>query len=121
MRDEERKQSKTKGKGSENSVLLYVRTDSEEVFDALMLNTPDLQGLKEADLCEHGRQHRTALQQPLRVPHGNHGSHGRVSRHAQGIITEEPHARPLVMNSNSLNTFTQLRRNFIRFHAALNI
>ncbi|MGH0178330.1 UNVERIFIED_CONTAM: hypothetical protein FKN15_077303 [Acipenser sinensis] len=35
-------------------VLLYVRTDSEEVFDALMLNTPDLQGLKEAISEKYG-------------------------------------------------------------------
>lgn len=30
------------------SVLLYVRRESEEVFDALMLKTPDLQGLRTA-------------------------------------------------------------------------
>lgn len=30
------------------SVLLYVRRESEEVFDALMLKTPDLQGLRNA-------------------------------------------------------------------------
>ncbi|XP_034762104.2 grainyhead-like protein 3 homolog isoform X1 [Acipenser ruthenus] len=35
-------------------VLLYVRTDSEEVFDALMLNSPDLQGLKEAISEKYG-------------------------------------------------------------------
>ncbi|KAJ7989248.1 hypothetical protein DPEC_G00317520 [Dallia pectoralis] len=29
-------------------VLLYVRTESEEVFDALMLNTPTLKGLRQA-------------------------------------------------------------------------
>lgn len=30
------------------SVLLYVRRETEEVFDALMLNTPTLKGLREA-------------------------------------------------------------------------
>lgn len=30
------------------SVLLYVRRETEEVFDALMLKTPDLQGLRNA-------------------------------------------------------------------------
>lgn len=30
------------------AVLLYVRRESEEVFDALMLKTPDLQGLRTA-------------------------------------------------------------------------
>lgn len=30
------------------SVLLYVRKESEEVFDALMLKTPSLKGLMEA-------------------------------------------------------------------------
>lgn len=30
------------------SVLLYVRRESEEVFDALMLKTPDLKGLRNA-------------------------------------------------------------------------
>lgn len=29
-------------------MLLYVRRESEEVFDALMLKTPDLQGLRMA-------------------------------------------------------------------------
>lgn len=31
-----------------HSVLLYVRRESEEVFDALMLKTPDLKGLRNA-------------------------------------------------------------------------
>uniref|UniRef100_A0A663ELT4 Grainyhead like transcription factor 3 n=1 Tax=Aquila chrysaetos chrysaetos TaxID=223781 RepID=A0A663ELT4_AQUCH len=39
-------------------VLLYVRRESEEVFDALMLKTPDLQGLRTALLCK-----------PFNVPH----------------------------------------------------
>lgn len=30
------------------TVLLYVRTGADEVFDALMLNTPTLSGLREA-------------------------------------------------------------------------
>lgn len=30
------------------SVLLYVRRETEEVFDALMLKTPDLKGLRNA-------------------------------------------------------------------------
>ncbi|MBN3306364.1 GRHL3 protein, partial [Amia calva] len=35
-------------------VLLYVRTESEEVFDALMLNTPNLKGLKDAISEKYG-------------------------------------------------------------------
>lgn len=36
-------------------VLLYVRTGTEEVFDALMLSTPTLSGLREAvsDIHKH--------------------------------------------------------------------
>ncbi|KAK7919042.1 hypothetical protein WMY93_010326 [Mugilogobius chulae] len=37
-------------------VLLYVRTSAEEVFDALMLNTPTLSGLKEALSQKFGMQ-----------------------------------------------------------------
>ena len=40
------------------SVLLYVRSESEEVFDALMLNTPTLIGLREAVSNTH--THSTA-------------------------------------------------------------
>uniref|UniRef100_A0A8C6JFT5 Uncharacterized protein n=1 Tax=Melopsittacus undulatus TaxID=13146 RepID=A0A8C6JFT5_MELUD len=36
------------------SVLLYVRRESEEVFDALMLKTPDLQGLRTAISEKYG-------------------------------------------------------------------
>ncbi|XP_066573378.1 grainyhead-like protein 3 homolog isoform X2 [Amia ocellicauda] len=36
------------------TVLLYVRTESEEVFDALMLNTPNLKGLKDAISEKYG-------------------------------------------------------------------
>ncbi|XP_072314158.1 grainyhead-like protein 3 homolog [Eucyclogobius newberryi] len=37
-------------------VLLYVRTSSEEIFDALMLSTPTLAGLKEALSQKYGMQ-----------------------------------------------------------------
>ncbi|XP_046904700.1 grainyhead-like protein 3 homolog isoform X2 [Hypomesus transpacificus] len=37
-------------------VLLYVRSESEEVFDALMLNTPTLIGLREAISEKYGMQ-----------------------------------------------------------------
>lgn len=39
------------------SVLLYVRRETEEVFDALMLKTPDLKGLRNAvrGLISHRR------------------------------------------------------------------
>lgn len=36
------------------AVLLYVRRESEEVFDALMLKTPDLQGLRTAISEKYG-------------------------------------------------------------------
>ncbi|GAB0199382.1 grainyhead-like protein 3 [Grus japonensis] len=56
MRDDERKQFRRKGKclDSNNNVLLYVRRESEEVFDALMLKTPDLQGLRTAISEKYG-------------------------------------------------------------------
>lgn len=40
-------------------VLLYVRTAAEEVFDALMLSTPTLSGLREAvsNTLENTHQH----------------------------------------------------------------
>ncbi|KAM3595108.1 uncharacterized protein V6R79_018185 [Siganus canaliculatus] len=40
-------------------VLLYVRTGAEEVFDALMLNTPTLSGLREAVSEKYGMQKDT--------------------------------------------------------------
>ncbi|XP_013131843.1 grainyhead-like protein 3 homolog isoform X2 [Oreochromis niloticus] len=40
-------------------VLLYVRTNSEEVFDALMLNSPTLSGLREAISEKYGLQKET--------------------------------------------------------------
>nr|XP_021323104.1 grainyhead-like protein 3 homolog isoform X3 [Danio rerio] len=43
----------------EQRVLLYVRRESEEVFDALMLNTPNLKGLKEAISEKYGMQEDT--------------------------------------------------------------
>ncbi|TRY99321.1 hypothetical protein DNTS_029687 [Danionella cerebrum] len=43
----------------EQRVLLYVRRESEEVFDALMLNTPTLKGLKEAISEKYGMQEDT--------------------------------------------------------------
>uniref|UniRef100_A0A8C7PK87 Grainyhead-like transcription factor 3 n=1 Tax=Oncorhynchus mykiss TaxID=8022 RepID=A0A8C7PK87_ONCMY len=40
----------------QQKVLLYVRTESEEVFDALMLNTPTLKGLRQAISEKYGMQ-----------------------------------------------------------------
>ncbi|CAB1330614.1 unnamed protein product [Coregonus sp. 'balchen'] len=40
-------------------VLLYVRRESEEVFDALMLNTPTLKGLRQAISEKYGMQEDT--------------------------------------------------------------
>ncbi|KAM4625819.1 grainyhead-like protein 3 homolog isoform 2-T2 [Polymixia lowei] len=40
-------------------VLLYVRSETEEVFDALMLNTPTLTGLREAISEKYGMQKDT--------------------------------------------------------------
>uniref|UniRef100_A0A668AGK3 Grainyhead like transcription factor 3 n=1 Tax=Myripristis murdjan TaxID=586833 RepID=A0A668AGK3_9TELE len=40
-------------------VLLYVRTESEEVFDALMLSTPTMTGLREAISEKYGMQKDT--------------------------------------------------------------
>ncbi|KAK7142287.1 hypothetical protein R3I94_011839 [Phoxinus phoxinus] len=40
-------------------VLLYVRRETEEVFDALMLNTPTLKGLREAISEKYGMQEDT--------------------------------------------------------------
>ncbi|XP_028674421.2 grainyhead-like protein 3 homolog isoform X1 [Erpetoichthys calabaricus] len=40
-------------------VLLYVRTESEEVFDALMLNTPDMKGLRDAISEKYGLPEET--------------------------------------------------------------
>ncbi|XP_028294730.1 grainyhead-like protein 3 homolog [Gouania willdenowi] len=40
-------------------VLLYVRTETEEVFDALMLNSPTLSGLRDAISEKYGMQKET--------------------------------------------------------------
>ncbi|XP_056152213.1 grainyhead-like protein 3 homolog [Lampris incognitus] len=48
--------SKQARKEDPQRVLLYVRTESEEVFDALMLNTPTLMGLREAISQKYGMQ-----------------------------------------------------------------
>jgi hypothetical protein len=48
-----------------STVLLYVRTESEEVFDALMLNTPTLTSLREAvspdKSCTHTDRHTKSM------------------------------------------------------------
>ncbi|KAM7403205.1 hypothetical protein PAMA_003907 [Pampus argenteus] len=44
---------------SQRKVLLYVRTGAEEVFDALMLNSPTLSGLREAISEKYGMQEDT--------------------------------------------------------------
>ncbi|XP_067310626.1 grainyhead-like protein 3 homolog isoform X1 [Pseudorasbora parva] len=43
----------------QQKVLLYVRRETEEVFDALMLNTPTLKGLREAISEKYGMQEDT--------------------------------------------------------------
>ncbi|CAL8273248.1 unnamed protein product [Merluccius merluccius] len=48
--------SKQPRRDDSQRVLLYVRTESEEVFDALMLNTPTLTGLREAISEKYGIQ-----------------------------------------------------------------
>ncbi|CAL8301473.1 unnamed protein product [Boreogadus saida] len=47
---------KTPRRDESQRVLLYVRTESEEVFDALMLNTPTLTSLREAISEKYGIQ-----------------------------------------------------------------
>ncbi|XP_026155874.1 grainyhead-like protein 3 homolog [Mastacembelus armatus] len=51
--------SKQARKEDPQRVLLYVRTGAEEVFDALMLNTPTLSGLQEAISEKYGMQKDT--------------------------------------------------------------
>lgn len=51
--------SKQARRDEQQRVLLYVRRESEEVFDALMLNTPNLKGLKEAISEKYGMQEDT--------------------------------------------------------------
>ncbi|KAJ3613430.1 hypothetical protein NHX12_019679 [Muraenolepis orangiensis] len=48
--------SKQPRRDDSQRVLLYVRTESEEVFDALMLNTPTLTGLRKAISEKYGIQ-----------------------------------------------------------------
>ncbi|XP_074548374.1 grainyhead-like protein 3 homolog isoform X2 [Halichoeres trimaculatus] len=48
--------SKLARRDDQQRVLLYVRTGVEEVFDALMLNTPTLSGLREAVSEKYGMQ-----------------------------------------------------------------
>uniref|UniRef100_UPI0037E7B07B grainyhead-like protein 3 homolog n=1 Tax=Semicossyphus pulcher TaxID=241346 RepID=UPI0037E7B07B len=51
--------SKLARREDSHRVLLYVRTAAEEVFDALMLNTPTLSGLREAVSEKYGMQKDT--------------------------------------------------------------
>ncbi|KAG7465986.1 hypothetical protein MATL_G00160010 [Megalops atlanticus] len=51
--------SKLPRREEQQRVLLYVRTETEEVFDALMLNTPTLKGLKLAISEKYGLQEDT--------------------------------------------------------------
>ncbi|MGH0161372.1 UNVERIFIED_CONTAM: hypothetical protein FKN15_048293 [Acipenser sinensis] len=58
VRDEERKQTRKKTKGqsasSQSSLLLYVRKESDEVFDALLLKSPTVKGLMDAVSEKYG-------------------------------------------------------------------
>ncbi|KAB5562025.1 hypothetical protein PHYPO_G00013210 [Pangasianodon hypophthalmus] len=51
--------SKQPRKEEQQRVLLYVRQESEEVFDALMLNSPTLRGLRQAISEKYGLQEDT--------------------------------------------------------------
>ncbi|XP_056623882.1 grainyhead-like protein 3 homolog [Triplophysa dalaica] len=51
--------SKKLRRDEQQRVLLYVRRETEEVFDALMLNTPTLKGLREAISEKYGMQEDT--------------------------------------------------------------
>ncbi|XP_030642909.1 grainyhead-like protein 3 homolog [Chanos chanos] len=51
--------SKQARREEQQRVLLYVRRENEEVFDALMLNTPTLRGLREAISEKYGLQEDT--------------------------------------------------------------
>ncbi|KAK9959967.1 hypothetical protein ABG768_010050 [Culter alburnus] len=51
--------SKQARRDEQQRVLLYVRRETEEVFDALMLNTPTLRGLREAISEKYGMQEDT--------------------------------------------------------------
>ncbi|XP_059376398.1 grainyhead-like protein 3 homolog [Carassius carassius] len=51
--------SKQARRDEQQRVLLYVRRETEEVFDALMLNTPTLKGLREAISEKYGMQEDT--------------------------------------------------------------
>ncbi|XP_050989121.1 grainyhead-like protein 3 homolog [Labeo rohita] len=51
--------SKQPRRDDQQRVLLYVRRETEEVFDALMLNTPTLKGLREAISEKYGMQEDT--------------------------------------------------------------
>lgn len=51
--------SKKPRQDEQQRVLLYVRRETEEVFDALMLNTPTLKGLREAISEKYGMQEDT--------------------------------------------------------------
>lgn len=69
------------------SVLLYVRRETEEVFDALMLKTPDLKGLRNAVRCL--TSHRRALVgSALPTPQGGQGpARGCASRSYHPVRT----------------------------------
>ncbi|XP_017332286.1 grainyhead-like protein 3 homolog [Ictalurus punctatus] len=53
--------SKQPRKDEQQRVLLYVRQESEEVFDALMLNSPTLTGLRQAISEKYGLQEDTIV------------------------------------------------------------
>uniref|UniRef100_A0A8C1A3J5 Grainyhead-like transcription factor 3 n=1 Tax=Cyprinus carpio carpio TaxID=630221 RepID=A0A8C1A3J5_CYPCA len=53
--------SKQARRDEQQRVLLYVRRETEEVFDALMLNTPTLKGLREAISEKYGMQEDTIV------------------------------------------------------------
>ncbi|XP_053365249.1 grainyhead-like protein 3 homolog isoform X1 [Clarias gariepinus] len=53
--------SKQPRREEQQRVLLYVRQDTEEVFDALMLNSPTLRGLRQAISEKYGMQEDTIV------------------------------------------------------------
>ena len=91
-----------------SAVLLYVRTESEEVFDALMLNTPTLASLREAvspEMYTHTHTHmqtHTHARRHIRMHarmhvHTHTHTHAHMHTHTQNQLEASSLARTAVL------------------------
>uniref|UniRef100_A0A2K6G742 Grainyhead like transcription factor 3 n=1 Tax=Propithecus coquereli TaxID=379532 RepID=A0A2K6G742_PROCO len=86
-------------------VLLYVRRETEEVFDALMLKTPDLKGLRNAISEKYGFPEENIYKVYKKCKRGNFSPHPPPPCHPlPDCLACSRHMRPTDLDSNPSST-----------------